>query len=73
MQIGYKMFIVRRKTDNFFLTNRKNTNVLYKYRSMWSENLDDAKIFSTKSAAVNSANHNGEEYYIKKVKIIIEE
>lgn len=66
-------FYVVRGEDGYFLTNRKATGRMYVSRSGWSKNLDDAKIFSTKSAASNSANSNGEQdYEVLQVKVSLE-
>lgn len=67
-------FYVVRGEDGYFLTNRKATGRtyphVYRARSGWSEDLDDAKIFSTKSAASNSANSNNEQdYEVLEVKV----
>lgn len=42
------------------LTPRRATGVMYESRAMWSDNGEDAKIFQTKAAAVNSARQTGE-------------
>lgn len=66
-------FFVVKGEDGYFLTNRKSTGRMYVSRSGWSEKLDDAKIFSTKSAASNSANSNGEQdYEVLQVKVSLE-
>ena len=55
-------FYVVQNDHGEFLTNRKATpNDRYRARSGWSKLLDDAKVFSTKSAARNSDNYTGEE------------
>lgn len=43
--------------NNFgqYLTPRRNTGKMYENRSGWSDNIDDAKIFSTSGAAKNSS------------------
>lgn len=67
-------FYVVRGEDGYFLTNRKATGRMYVSRSGWSENLDDAKIFSTKGAASNSANSNNEQdYEVLEVEVRIKE
>lgn len=42
------------------LTCRKATGRLYESRAGWSGDMDDCKVFDTKSAAVNSARRTGE-------------
>lgn len=55
------MFYIVKNFDNEYLTNRRAAkNDRYRARSGWSESIDDAKVFSTKSAATNSGVSNGE-------------
>lgn len=44
-----------------YLTHRRSTGRQYISRSSWSDNIDDAKIFASKSAAKNSANASNSE------------
>ena len=41
------------------LTPRRATGRMYEARATWSHNGEDAKIFQTKAAAVNSARQTG--------------
>jgi hypothetical protein len=42
--------------DNQYLTPRRYTGRGYQSRSGWSHDIEDAKIFNSKTAATNSAN-----------------
>lgn len=53
-----------------YLTARKATGVQYESRSGWG-NFSDAKVFSTRAAAVNSGRHNlgNDEFEVVKVTV----
>lgn len=42
--------------DGSFLTPRRNTGTVYQSRAMWSRDLEQARVFNTKTAATTSAN-----------------
>lgn len=66
------MFYVVESFNSGYLTNRKSTGEMYVSRSSWSDDLDDAKVFSTLSAAKRSANENGEHgYWVHEVSLDI--
>jgi hypothetical protein len=50
---------VVRNAKGEFLTPRRATGKMYVNRVSWSENFNDAKIFSTISAASNSLSRSG--------------
>ena len=50
-----KRFIVKNK-KGLYQTPRRNNGKMYESRTQWSKSLDDARIFSTRGAAKNSAN-----------------
>jgi hypothetical protein len=54
------MKFVVENAEGQVLTPRRATGKLYEARAMWSDNGEDAKIFQTKAAAVNSARQTGE-------------
>jgi len=51
--------------DGKYLTARRNIGRMYVSRSGWSSDFDDAKIFASKTAAVNSARQNRDELDFK--------
>ena len=54
------MYYVVENAKGQVLTARRATGKLYESRVSWSDCGDDAKIFSTKAAATNSARQSGE-------------
>lgn len=66
-----KRYVVR-AYDETYLTPRRNTGRMYEARSGWSEDPEDAKVFQTKTAAINSAKSTGEMVFeIVEVEVII--
>jgi len=51
--------------DGKYLTARRNVGSMYVNRSGWSSDFSDAKIFASKTAAVNSARQNRDEVNFK--------
>lgn len=49
-------YIVKSDSGDY-MYNRRSTDSMYVNRTHWGPNLDEARVFTTKSAAVVSANH----------------
>jgi len=65
-----KRYVVRAYDETYLTPRRKISG--YDYRSGWSEDPEDAKIFQTRAAAVNSAKSAGEMVFeIVEVEVVI--
>ena len=54
--IGKSAYIVK-NSEGKYVTARKQTDRFYENRAGWSENIKEAKTFSSITAATNSANY----------------
>lgn len=64
-------FIVEDVT-NEYLYHRRNTGAMYVSRSMWGPDIGQARVFTTKSAATNSANQSIGHYEFEVVPVKLE-